>query len=86
MNSFLDNRNTAPRTGSAVLTAPKPESSFKPLFVAKGAEQPAQQAASDKEPGDGSQIELVQTNGRVERIIVTCSCCNRIELECKYQA
>jgi hypothetical protein len=30
------------------------------------------------------QIELVNRDGRVERIVITCSCCKRIELQCDY--
>ena len=29
-------------------------------------------------------VELVQSNGRIEKVIVTCSCCRRIELDCTY--
>lgn len=29
-------------------------------------------------------IELVQENGVVKRIVVVCTCCQRIELDCEY--
>jgi len=34
--------------------------------------------------GDEPKIELVNRKGRVERIVITCSCCKQIELECEY--
>ena len=33
---------------------------------------------------EAPQIELVQEGGVVRRIVVTCTCCQRIELECEY--
>lgn len=33
---------------------------------------------------DAPQIDLVEENGRIEKIIVTCSCGRRTELECSY--
>lgn len=33
---------------------------------------------------DAPQVELVTRDGKIERIIVTCTCCERIELECQY--
>lgn len=37
-----------------------------------------------RESGEGPQIELVQENGVVKKIVVTCICCQRIELDCEY--
>lgn len=34
--------------------------------------------------GDEPKIELVNREGCVERIVITCSCCKQIELECEY--
>lgn len=33
---------------------------------------------------DAPQIELVRRDGKIQRIIVTCTCCKRIELDCEY--
>ena len=30
------------------------------------------------------QIEIVNRDGKIQRIIITCSCSRRIELECEY--
>jgi hypothetical protein len=37
-------------------------------------------AASSQEP----DIQLIQENGQLKRIVVVCSCGERIELECAY--
>jgi hypothetical protein len=29
-------------------------------------------------------VELIKNNGRIEKVIVTCSCSKRIELDCSY--
>jgi len=68
---------------------PKQETTFQPMF---GAASTASAPAQKPEPGPaaegqveaGPQVELVQNKGRVERIIVTCTCCKRIELQCQY--
>jgi hypothetical protein len=33
---------------------------------------------------DAPKVDLIEENGRVASIIVTCRCCERIELACKY--
>jgi hypothetical protein len=83
MNSFLENRPMVARQEGVVIV-PKPEPTFQPLFPAGSpAEDRAEQAA--KGPAEaGPQIELIQNRGKVERIIVTCTCCKRIELQCEY--
>jgi hypothetical protein len=85
MNSFLENRPIVAQRGT-VIPPPKAEPGFQPLF-APGAVQsqhahqaPASQTQQEAEP----RIELIQSGGKVERIIVTCTCCNRIELQCQY--
>lgn len=86
MNSFLENRTALGRTDSSPLVAPKIESGFQPLFAPSQLQKPGSQPAANPEnqSGETSKIELIQTAGRVDRIIVTCSCCNRIELQCQY--
>jgi hypothetical protein len=86
MNSFLENRTAVDRTDSPALIAPRVESAFQPLFPVAPAQKAAAQGmpAQETRMDDGSKVELIQAGGRVERIIVTCSCCNRIELQCQY--
>jgi len=85
MNSFLDNRPTVgPQTSAR--SASEAETSFQPLFApgAIARPRPVASPVSNGQAEPAPQIELIQNGGRVERIIVTCSCCNRIELQCQY--
>jgi hypothetical protein len=87
MNSFLENRPAVARKDGKVAPS-KPEAGFHSLIpedgtapkVAKPAQMPASEAATEPSP----QVELVQSGGKVDKIIVTCTCCNRIELKCQY--
>ena len=40
-------------------------------------------AFSEGQTGEPS-VELITHEGRIEKVIVTCSCCRTIELECTY--
>jgi hypothetical protein len=86
MNSFLENRPTAGRKDSISAQPAKSEASFQPLFSAGAitAARPASASSPETKQEAAPQVELIQNDGRVERIIVTCSCCNRIELQCQY--
>ena len=33
---------------------------------------------------DAAQVEVIEENGRIASIVVTCKCCERIELACRY--
>jgi hypothetical protein len=85
MNSFLENRPVAARKAGSVPVS-KSEPGFRTLVTHEGAPKsaPAPKPAPPAETEPTPQIELIENNGRVERIIVTCTCCNRIELECQY--
>ena len=90
MNSFLENRPVSIRTAGMPPAIPKSEpgfhsliphdATFKPTPTPVSAPTPAPRAETEPVP----QVELVQNGGKVERIIVTCTCCNRIELQCQY--
>jgi hypothetical protein len=86
MNSFLENRPTVGRKDAVIGESPKSEVSFQPLFSASAitASLPASSSSPETKAEAAPQVELIQNDGRVERIIVTCSCCNRIELQCQY--
>lgn len=30
------------------------------------------------------QVEIIEDGGKVHRIVVTCTCCEKIEIECEY--
>ena len=64
------------------------ETQFQPLFAAHAAAlgAPASRLGSNAMPArlEAPQIELVEEEGKVRRIVVTCTCCEKIELECEY--
>lgn len=81
-----------PSQGAAPRNAATPGASgFQPLF-APGALSPATPFARTREPLESEEaparetpeIEIIQENGKIRRIVVTCKCCERIELECDY--
>jgi hypothetical protein len=90
MQNFLAGRpslNGESRTHVAVA----PRVGFQPLLAGENpagesiparatASSPRAEVASPAEP----QIEVVNHEGRIERIVVTCTCCQRIELRCEY--
>jgi hypothetical protein len=90
MESFLQNR-PALATASRYTLQPQLEPGFQPFLrptssneeevsVVQGEPAGARPATEKKEP----QIELVNRDGAVERIVITCTCCQRIELQCEY--
>jgi len=85
MNSFLENRPVA-ASKNGVIAAPKSEPGFHTLFPQKAPAKPDSDAnpAPQAAPEAAPSVELVENGGKVERIIVTCTCCKRIELQCEY--
>jgi len=82
MNNFLENRPLVGCKG-AVISQPVP--GFQPMLSPNAPMMPRAEAAPDDAGREGSpQIELIENGGKLERIIVTCTCCNRIELQCQY--
>jgi hypothetical protein len=89
MESFLQNRPSLAIAGGFT---PRSEGSgdFQPFlrpaspqeegFALASTGQDAQIAQPENEP----KIELVDREGCVERIVITCSCCKQIELKCEY--
>lgn len=87
MESFLQNR-PALATASRYTLQPALEPGFQPFLRPtspndKGTSGPSTDTPLDAQE-DQPQVELVNRDGCVERIIITCSCCKRIELECEY--
>jgi hypothetical protein len=80
LDEVFSSRALAPATSSEVAPAP---SDFQPLFAAAA----LQAAAPERTPAAGHEeptIELVQADGRVQQIIVTCRCGERTVLDCAY--
>jgi hypothetical protein len=88
MESFLSNRPSL----AATARPPSPRATdddFQPFLPASSVREKAavvasdgasEQASDDAEP----QIEVVNHNGCVDRIVIVCGCCKRIELACEY--
>lgn len=90
MESFLQNRPSLATAQHYTLQAPV-ESGFQPFLRPKTpGSAPAALSSNDATVaelvGDETQpqLELVNREGCVERIIVICTCCKRIELQCEY--
>ena len=81
MEPYLASRPVAAATSSE-------NRSFQPLFSVFGAPEPVAAAPvpmptlvkSPMEPN----VEIVESEGRITRIVVTCRCCEKIELDCQY--
>jgi hypothetical protein len=93
MESFFNQRAFASASAETGGTPPASgPTGFHSLFTVLGnpspaaapAERTTAAAAEHHAPGNVPQIEVVQEGGRVTKIIVTCKCCERIELDCTY--
>ncbi len=60
-----------------------PAADFQPLFAAGALGAGSKQRAAEACP-QGPQIELVEADGRVRQIIVTCGCGERTVIDCTY--
>jgi len=86
MKDFLHDRpSLAPLKGSAAPVASQPQGGFR--AIGRMSFEPAAAAgdASHESCKTGEpRIELSESNGRIEQIIVTCACGQRITLQCDY--
>ena len=86
LQDFLANRSAIQSPDS---TEMQPRTStFQPFFAARAAGLGAKQSEPDAEPNikrlEAPEIELVEEAGQVRRIIVTCTCCEKITIDCEY--
>ena len=80
IQSFLSNRPSAtPSRGG--LSESATTGGFQQLF--EGVPQ-AENNDGGKPRLDAAQVEVIEENGRVASIVVTCRCCERIEIACRY--
>ena len=82
LQDFLSNRPTI-QSPAATETQPR-NSTFQPFFAARAAQTPARAAQPEIARLEAPEIELVHEAGEVRRIIVTCTCCEKITIECEY--
>ena len=84
LQDFLSNR---PAILSASGTeAPARTAAFQPLIASRTAGLGAGNSEPDPEGRhlEAPEIELVRENGQVRRIVVTCTCCEKITIDCEY--
>lgn len=80
IQSFLSNRPTA-ASGRGGLSEPGSQGGFQRLFD----RAPEQEDGNLDKPRLASpQVDVIEENGRVASIVVTCRCCERIEIACRY--
>lgn len=80
LEPFLSNRASV---AGAAGTASQPASNgpFNRLF---GDTARTDSAGTQQTRLDAPKVDLIEENGRVASIVVTCRCCERIELACRY--
>ena len=79
MQSFLSNRTAAPSQNGISNSAGS--GGFQRLFD-ENAE--SENGTGGKARLDAPQVNVIEENGRVASIVVTCRCCERIEIACRY--
>lgn len=90
LEDFLAARPSVCPNAAAPATASPRSAGFQSLFAARAAEfapVPGTRRIEETdgpEISDAPQIELVQEKGVAQQIIVTCTCGQRIEIECEY--
>jgi hypothetical protein len=73
MNPFLKGRKSA---GTSALEAPRPQAAVCLPGMVRTAQAPA----------SGPSVEVVKEGDKIVRLIVRCSCGERLEVECLYSA
>lgn len=90
LQDFLAGRPDVATERAPATSAGVPDTGFQSLLSARAANLPPSGGVRRIEGPDSGEtlgapeIELVQEGGVVRRIVVTCTCCQRIELECEY--
>ncbi len=81
MKSFLSDR---PRIATPVLIHEHPAGSAKLDVMLRGSKSPVPGASGGAGAGNASQVECVRQGDKITRLIVTCGCGERIEIDCLY--
>ncbi len=86
LQDFLASRTSISPPDSAEM--PPRVSSFQPFFAARAAGLTGKPTEAEADPDikrlEAPEIELVEEAGQVRRIIVTCTCCEKITIDCEY--
>ncbi len=87
MNSFLEGRPVLKsQNASAIARGPgfQPLAAAPPAAGGNGCVSQQDGLSQAEGHGAGAQIELVRREGVIVRIVVTCGCGSKTELECEY--
>ena len=87
MNSFLHGKKTL--TAPPLIPLASPPAAVKAAVVsAKPAGRPAGSAAAQAHAADqpGPVVDVIKEGDKIVRLVVTCSCGERVEIECLYPA
>ena len=80
LQPFLSNRATAVGNSGSFSQAAS-SGGFQRLF----GDSARTESAGPVQPRlEAPKVEMIEENGRVASIVVTCKCCERIELSCQY--
>jgi len=89
MENFLQNRPSL-ATATSYTLEPPVQPGFQPFLrprssdeIEKASNVAAPPAPSNR-PANEPELELIEGEGCIKRIVITCTCCKRIELECEY--
>ena len=86
LQDFLASRTSIPSSDSAE-TQPR-ASTFQPFLAARAVGLTGNAAEAEADPAikrlEAPEIELIEEAGQVRRIIVTCTCCEKITIDCEY--
>lgn len=80
LQPFLTNRPSV-AAGPGASAQPTSSGGFQRLFDETARTDSGEVAKSGP---DAPKIEVIEENGRISSIVVTCRCCERIELACRY--
>lgn len=83
LQDFLTGRPGLSNDSGSMPALPRGTSEFQPLTASRlGAVGGRDHAEPDRL--EAPQVEIIEDGGRVRRIVVTCTCCEKIEIECEY--
>ncbi len=87
LQDFLTGRPGLTTDSSAAPALMRGSSEFQPLTPSRIGQLTAPAAggsAAAPERLEAPQVEIIEDGGKVRRIVVTCTCCEKIEIECEY--
>jgi len=88
LQDFLTGRAALASETSTPPALARGSSDFQPMNPARfgqlGAPEPESAPGEAAPRLDAPLVEVIEDGGRVRRIVVTCRCCEKIEIDCEY--